>query len=60
MSKKQVIKLKKSDLDKTLIRVSSRSAWETKRTSNLKEQVHRSLKFKKPKHKVNPIDEEVI
>ncbi|MFA6995031.1 MAG: hypothetical protein WC249_01325 [Patescibacteria group bacterium] len=46
----QIIKLKKSDLNKAVIRGLSHSAWQTKKTLAVKEQVHANPKFKKPKH----------
>lgn len=51
MPQKQVIKLKKVDLNKAIIRGLSRAAWETKKMYATKEQVHRNPKLKPPKYK---------
>lgn len=49
--RKQVIKLKKVDVDQALVRGLKREAWETKKSLSVKEQVHLSSKLKKEKHK---------
>jgi hypothetical protein len=51
MLKKQVIKLKKKDLDKAIIRGLSRGAWQGKKAGTAREQVHISAKLKLPRHK---------
>jgi len=51
MIKKQVIKLKKKDLDKAIIRGLSRGAWQGKKAGAAREKVHVSAKLKLPRHK---------
>ena len=51
MLKKQIIKLKKADIDRALVRSLNRSVWETKKTRTVKEQVHIMPKLKRPRHK---------
>ncbi|MFA5024437.1 MAG: hypothetical protein WC523_05810 [Patescibacteria group bacterium] len=53
---KQIIKLKKDDLKKVLVKGFSQSAWETKKTGrSTKEQIHFSSKKyqRPPKHRRN-------
>jgi len=60
MVKSQIIKLKRADLDKAIIRGLSRAAWETKKSQVTKEQIHLNPKLKKLKHKkiFKDLDEE--
>jgi hypothetical protein len=51
MPKPSVIKLKKSDLDRALVRGLRESAWETKKSRTVREQVHQNPKHKEPRHK---------
>jgi len=44
-------RLKKTDLDRALVRGLRRGAWETKQARMVKEQVHLNPKKKKIKHK---------
>lgn len=56
--KNQIIKIKKSDLNKAVIRGLSHSAWEAKKSQAVKEQIHLNPKFKKLKHVKNFINED--
>lgn len=60
MVRRQIIKLKKTDLDRALVRGLSRDAWKTKKLRSVKEQIHLNPKLKKPKHKrrFDELDEE--
>ncbi len=49
-------RLEKKDLDRTVIRVLSRAAWEKKKAGAVRERIHVSRKLKPPRHK-KPSDE---
>ncbi len=50
-SRGQVVKLRKTDLDRASVRVSGRSAWEIKQAGKVREQVHADPRSKPPRHK---------
>jgi len=50
MVKKQIIKLKKEDLDRALIRGLSRAAWQKKSDRSVREKVHLSPKRRPARH----------
>lgn len=60
MAKREVIRLKKVDLDRAIIRGLSRSAWEKKSRRPIREQVQTAKTKKLPRHKKNftNLDEE--
>lgn len=58
MSKsKQIIKLKPADINRAVVRGLGHSAWEKSQALPVKEQVHRNLKKKAPKHRKSPLED---
>lgn len=48
---KQIIKLKKADVNQAIVRGLRSSAWEKKKSGSVVEQVHVHPKFKTPRYK---------